>query len=137
MKEVDGEYRKGTVLHIYRGLFAFMHSREVSENNGVFVIRSKNLGPIDERTTTKSGPDLSKQDPKLNQAVPYFAGNNKGANQRYLINTHVVIVKGTKKGLQGIVKDTQGDNARVELKTDNKVVTVAIANLKKKEYVAQ
>jgi len=133
MKEVDGEYRKGIVLHIYRGLFAFMHSREVSENNGVFVIRSKNLGPIDERTTTKSGPDLSKQDPKLNQAVPYFAGNNKGANQRYLINTHVVIVRGTKKGLQGIIKDTQGDNARVELKTDNKLVTVAITNLKKKE----
>jgi transcription elongation factor SPT5 len=134
MKEIDGEYRKGLVLHIYRGLFAFMHSRDVNENNGVFVIRSKNLGPIDERTTTtKSGPDLTKQDPRLNQAVPFYAGNNQGANQRYLVNSHVVVVKGTQKGLQGIIKDTQGDKARVELKTNNKVVTVPIKHLKKKE----
>ena len=135
MKEVDGEYRKGLVLHIYRGLFAFMHSREVNENNGVFVVRSKNLGPIDERTTAKSGPDLTKQDPRLNQAVPFYAGNNQGTSQRYLVNTHVVVVKGTQKGLQGIIKDTQGDKARVELKTNNKVVTVPIKSLKKKEYV--
>jgi transcription elongation factor SPT5 len=132
MKEVEGEYRKGLVLHVYRGLFTFLHSRDIVENSGVFVVRSKNLGPVDERVTTKSGPDLKKQDPSLNQAAPIITGP-QAANRRHLINTHVVIVKGTKKGLQGIIKDTQGDNARVELKTDNKVVTVPIASLKKKE----
>lgn len=134
MKEVDGEYRKGLVLHIYRGLFVFLHSREVSENNGVFVVRSNNLGPIDERTTSKSsGPDLTKQDPRLNQAAPFVPGNSEAASLRHLINTHVVLVRGTKKGLQGVIKDTQGDNARVELKTDNKIITVPITYLKKKE----
>lgn len=105
------------------------------ENNGVFVVRSKNIGPIDERMTAKSsGPDYTKQDPSLNLGLqPYQAPNQATTNLRHLINTSVVVVKGTKKGLQGIIKDTQGENARVELKTDNKVITVPITSLKKKE----
>ncbi len=57
------------------------------------------------------------------------------ANLRHLINTRVVITKGTQKGLIGIIKDMNGEKARIELIASNKVVDQPIANLKRKEYV--
>lgn len=52
-----------------------------------------------------------------------------------LINTLVVVVRGTNKGLMGIIKDILGDNARVELATNNKTVTVPLGFLKRKECI--
>jgi transcription elongation factor SPT5 len=55
------------------------------------------------------------------------------ANLRHLINTRVVITKGSFKGLIGIIKDMNGDKARVELQTNNRVVDQNVAHLKRKE----
>lgn len=135
MKEADGEIRRGVVLHIHRGLFTFLHSRESTENNGIFVVRSKNLIPLDARSITRSsGPDLTKQDPTLNKHLP----SNLSAtaqNLRHLINTPVVVVRGTQKGLRGVIKDTTGDKARVELATNNKVVAFPFESLKRKDPI--
>ena len=56
-------------------------------------------------------------------------------NQKRMINTLVVIVKGTTKGLMGVIKDIQADNARVELATNNRTVSIPLAYLKRKEQV--
>lgn len=135
MKEADGENRRGVVLHIHRGLFTFLHSRESTENNGIFVVRSKNLIPLDARAVARSsGPDLTKQDPSLNKMLPTGLSST-AANFRHLINTPVVVIGGTQKGLRGVIKDTTGDKARVELATNNKVVTLPFARLKRKDPI--
>lgn len=56
-----------------------------------------------------------------------------GVNLRKLVNLHVVIVKGTHKGLRGVIKDTVGAKLRVELGTNNKVITFDRTELKRKE----
>lgn len=54
-------------------------------------------------------------------------------NKSRLVNELVVVVKGTHKGLMGIIKDVQGEKARVEMATNNKVLTLDLTSLKKKE----
>lgn len=54
-------------------------------------------------------------------------------NKNRLINTPVVIIKGTQKGLMGIIKDVQGEKARVEMASNNKVLTIDLTSLKRKE----
>ena len=122
------------MINIFRALFVFLHNREMSENNGVFVARSSHLIPITPRTTV----DLTRMNPAAIAALP-----NGGAslvpqqavnpNKHRLINTLVVIVKGTSKGLVGVIKDLVGDEARVELATNNKTLTISLQSLKRKE----
>ena len=54
-------------------------------------------------------------------------------NKNRLVNTLVVVTKGTNKGLMGVIKDVLGQNARVELATNNKTLTINLAMLKRKE----
>ena len=56
-------------------------------------------------------------------------------NKNRIVNTLVVVVKGTSKGLMGVIKDVVGDNARVELATNNKTLTISMGSLKRKESV--
>lgn len=62
----------------------------------------------------------------LNQLGP------RGPKDR-LINMQVTIVKGDFKGYQGTVKDTNGNNARVELVTNRKVITIDKGKLRRKK----
>jgi transcription elongation factor SPT5 len=84
--------------------------------------------------------DLAKMNPALNAQLPYGGASllpptMMNANRGRLINTLVVIVKGTSKGLMGVIKDVVGDTARVELATNNKTLTISLASLKRKEWV--
>lgn len=54
-------------------------------------------------------------------------------NTNRLVNTPVVVVKGTQKGLMGVIKDVQGEKARVEMASNNKVLTLDLTSLKRKE----
>lgn len=54
-------------------------------------------------------------------------------NKNRLVNTLVVVVKGTQKGLMGVIKDIQGEKARVEMATNNKILTLDLTSLKRKE----
>jgi transcription elongation factor SPT5 len=71
--------------------------------------------------------DLSKMNPAIaGTPIGGFVGSNamgRGPRDR-LIGVHVVVVKGTFKGYIGVVKDTNGAQARVELNTGNKVITL-------------
>jgi transcription elongation factor SPT5 len=52
-----------------------------------------------------------------------------------LIGTHVMVVKGPSKGVAGIIKDTNGTLARVELLTGNKVISIDKSKIKRRKYV--
>jgi transcription elongation factor SPT5 len=54
-------------------------------------------------------------------------------NKNKLLNTLVVVVKGTNKGLMGVIKDILAENARVEMATNNKVLSIPLTSLKRKE----
>lgn len=134
--------RRGDVIQIYRSLFVFLHNRDIVENNGVFVAR----GPMLISTTPKGSAangsaDLTKMNPALQQQLPGGGASlmpppQSNFNAARLINTNVVVTKGASKGLMGVIKDMNGENARVELVTNNKVITIHKSSLKRKEYVS-
>jgi transcription elongation factor SPT5 len=128
VKEYSGEQRQGRVLHIHRN-FLFIQNRQQAENAGIFVSRSANVQTVAAKGgRVNAGPDLTKMNPlaqrnggpgatTMGPPKPVF-GRDK------LIGKTVSIKRGPHKGLLGIVKDTTDDQARVELHTKNKIVTV-------------
>ncbi|KAF1834453.1 transcription elongation factor Spt5 [Decorospora gaudefroyi] len=129
VKEYGGEGRQGKVLYIHRGTL-FVRNRDLVENQGIFVVRSNNVVTLAAKSgrAQAQGPDLSGINPALN------AGANGNASamppprasfgRDKLIGKTVTIRKGAYKGLLGIVKDTMNDEARIELHTKNKQVSV-------------
>lgn len=127
VKEVDGEGRKGQVLHIHQSFFAFLHNRELTENGGVFVTRARSLvslAPKQSLIVPKTGSDLSKMNPALAMpAVSAAAMGSRGPRDRS-IGTFVQVIRGPHKGYVGRIRDTNGNIARVELTTRNKLITI-------------
>ncbi|KAF2867827.1 transcription initiation protein-like protein spt5 [Massariosphaeria phaeospora] len=128
VKEHGGEGRQGKVVYIHRGVL-FVNNRELVENAGVFVVRSQNVTTMAAKSgrAQATGPDLGALNPALNQQgangtmampPPRIMGRDK------MIGKTVTIRKGPYKGLLGIVKDTMNDEARIELHTKNKQVSV-------------
>ena len=127
VREVFGENKRGTVLHIHRS-FLFVQDRTQAENSGLFVVRSTNVATVAAkggRITT--GPDLT----KLNPALQKSANGTNGAmappksfGRDRTIGKTVKITRGPYKGMLGIVKDTTDTAARVELHSKNKIVSV-------------
>lgn len=140
VKDLYGENQKGVILHIYRS-FLFLHDREQLENAGIFVARSTNVMTIAAkggRATANAGPDLSKMNPARAPNGMNGSGGMappKSMGRDRLLGQTVSIRKGPHKGLMGIVKDTTDTQARVELHTKAKIVTVDKEILGMKEYV--
>lgn len=155
MKEIDGEVcafftsvcycklmqpqgRRGRVLHIHQSFYGFLHNRDIAENGGVFVTRTRSLASVAPKgNLVKASTDLSKMNPAL--AVPtggMVGSGNMGRGPRdKLIGVTVNIIKGPHKGYIGTVKDTNGPIARVELSTVNKVITIEKEKLKRRKWV--
>ncbi|KAG8882142.1 transcription elongation factor spt5 [Tulasnella sp. 331] len=133
MKETDGEGRKGTVLHIHQSFYAFLHNRDIIENGGVFVTRARGLMSVAPKGRS-AGPDLSKLNPAI--AVPaggmVGSGNMGKGRKDQLIGVSVQVCQGQFKSYVGIIKDINGQTARVELQTQNKVITIDKTKLKRK-----
>ncbi|KAF9453366.1 transcription elongation factor Spt5 [Macrolepiota fuliginosa MF-IS2] len=127
MKEAEGEGRKGRILHIYQSFYAFLHNRDITENGGVFVTRTRSLISVAPKgNLIKPGADLSKMNPALMQPTGGMVGSGnmgRGPKDRH-IGTTVVVVKGPHKGYVGTIKDTNGNIARVELRTANKLIMI-------------
>ncbi|KAG5519596.1 hypothetical protein PMAC_001751 [Pneumocystis sp. 'macacae'] len=126
VRDVDDRNRQWTVIHIIHQ-YAFLYDREVNENNGVFVTKTKNLATIAAKggRITSGAPDLNKMNPALQrptinsiQSIPRFIGRDKA------IGETVSICLGPYKGLIGIVKDTTETSARVELHSNQKTITI-------------
>jgi transcription elongation factor SPT5 len=139
-KDLYGDNQKGEILHIYRS-FLFLHDKEQLENSGIFVARSTNVMTVAAkggRATANVGPNLSKMNPALQRNG--MNGNSvmappKSMGRDRLMGQTVSIRKGPHKGLMGIVKDTTDTQARVELHTKAKIVTVDKEILGMKECV--
>lgn len=142
VREIGGESKQGVILHIYRS-FLFLHNREQTENSGISVVRASNVATVAAKGGRvahggNSGPDLNKMNPALMRngvngngamAPPKTFGRDRALDQT------VTIRKGPYKGLLGIVKDTTDLEARVELHTKGKTITVPKDTLGFKEYV--
>ncbi|CAG8479735.1 3134_t:CDS:10 [Paraglomus occultum] len=157
-QETIREMREGKILHIFKHT-AFLLSRDVSENGGVFFTRWKSL--INKNSTT-TAPKLDQINPAVygNRQLDRSQGQNRGFNNRgygerggydrmrgkngrgrgrgrgrkdHLIDQTVTIVKGPYKGYMGIVKDTTETMARVELHTDSRILNVEKAKLMMKD----
>ena len=131
VKEVGGENKQGIVVHIHRS-YLFLLNREQPENSGIFVIRAQNAltvvakgGRANQKAT--SGPDLTKMNPQrqANGGVSSNMPPPRTMGRDRLLGVTVKIRKGPHKGLLGIVKDTTDLEARVELHTKNKTISIS------------
>lgn len=142
------QQRKGQVLHVYQSMVVWLHNREYPENGGVFIARARQLAPQAPKNVsgTSSKGDLSKMNPALT-ANPYGAppsggmsgaangggiGRGRGGRDN-LAGKSVAIIKGPYKTYRGIIKDTNGAMARVELHTMSKILTIGLDSLVEKE----
>ncbi|KAF9011770.1 hypothetical protein BDQ17DRAFT_1344799 [Cyathus striatus] len=128
VKEMEGEKRKGRVLHIYQSFYAFLHNRDIAENGGVFVTRTQSLASLAPKGNMikPAGMDLSKMNPAMAVPIGGMVGSGamgRGPRDRH-IGVTVVVVKGAHKGYAGTIKDTNGQIARVELRTGNKIISI-------------
>lgn len=141
---VDGPFKGKTavVKHIYRS-WAFLHSKAIMENGGMFVCKTKLLQVVGASNNHNSGTGFALpasnaglMSPRIasphhaNTGDPHmarvnqFGGRDKQSLQ--LIGKTVKIIRGSYKGHVGIVKDAIGTNARVELHSDCRTITLAI-----------
>ncbi|GAA5983869.1 hypothetical protein JCM11641_006402 [Rhodosporidiobolus odoratus] len=136
MKEVsaNGTERRGRVLHVYRSMYAFLHSRDLVENSGVFVCHARHLESTAPRANKpKMGTGMNPErmgmvgmpQPQVQTGVSFRPDGR--------INRRVAVTQGTYKGHAGIIKDVTGNQARVELHSVRKVITVDIAKLKEQK----
>ena len=141
VREIGGEQKQGVILHIYRS-YLFLHNREQTENSGISVVRATNVATVAAKggrvAQASSGPDLNKMNPALQRNG--VNGNNtmpppKSFGRDRALGQTVTIRKGAYKGLLGIVKDTTDTEARVELHTKAKTITVGKDTLGFKESV--
>jgi len=133
VKETQGELRQGSILHIHR-LFAFLYNRELNENLGVFVARTSNLATVAAKgARINTGPDLNKMNPAIQRRtgpgmMPPPPVVRTGGFDRAIGQT-VIVRQGPYKGLLGIIKDTTDTNARVELHSNLRTVSLEKSKL--------
>ncbi|CBF85391.1 transcription elongation factor spt5 [Aspergillus nidulans FGSC A4] len=127
VREVYGEQRSGVILHIHRS-FLFIHNKAQAENAGIVVVRTTNVVTVSAKGGRPTGPDLSKMNPALmRNGAPggmMAPPPSKTFGRDRLLGKTVLVKKGPFKGLLGIVKDTTDVQARVELHSKNKLVTI-------------
>ena len=135
VREFTGERKQGVIKHIYRS-FLFLHNREQVEDSGMFVARASNVQTVAAKGARTAGLangtggiDLSRMNPAAQRNGPGTNGNAampppKSFGRDKALGQTVTIRKGPYKGLLGIVKDTTDTEARVELHTKNKTITV-------------
>ena len=130
VRESGGEGKIGLIVHIHRS-FLFLHNREQTENSGISVVRASNVVTVAAKggrvAQNNAGPDLTKMNPAmarngLNGSAPMAPPKSFGRDRA--LGQTVTIRKGPYKGLLGIVKDTTDTEARVELHTKGKTITV-------------
>ncbi|ORE14174.1 transcription elongation factor Spt5 [Rhizopus microsporus] len=141
--EISGEKRNCSILHLYRNL-VFLHSREHSENYGVWVSNTRSVVSTSARGRQNASLDTQKS---FATPAPFnrdmrggarggrggparggFYGRGRGGRDNLVAKT-VRIAQGPHKGYIGIVKDTTDDSARVELHTNSKIISVEKSKL--------
>lgn len=130
--------RKGRVLHTHQSFFAFLYNAESTENRGVFVTRARSLTSQAPKGNLLKlgGADLSKMNPLVNAPTGGMVGSAIGRGPRDRdIGEMVCVTRGPQKGYVGVIKDTNGSIARVELLTGNKIISIDKTKLFRRLYV--
>ncbi|KAJ3182149.1 transcription elongation factor spt5 [Gaertneriomyces sp. JEL0708] len=123
---------RGTVLHIYRQ-FVFVKCKELVESGGVIVAKAFNVtvigapanGGFQQSFGARSFAGSS--GPRGGFGGGYGGGRGGGRGRGHrdpLLSKSVTITWGPYKGYVGIVKEIVNETARVELHTNNKIITV-------------
>ena len=133
VRETIGEKRQGNIMHIYKS-FLFLRSKTVYENTGVFVTDSNSVQTIANKGSIVSSfkvPDLNKMNPNRMPAPPstFLANQARFGGRDMTINQHVSVRKGPYKGKKGIIKDANGDVARVEMHNPAKIIPINKSDL--------
>ena len=115
---------------MHQSVFAFLHNCEIMENNGIFVTPASPLVSLTPKgNVIGPGSDLSNLNPTLSgDAVT-------GGVQDPLVGVIVTVAEGRQKGYIGTIKGTDGPNARVELHTNNKIITIEKQKLHRRRSV--
>lgn len=148
---IDGPFKGKTavVKHIYR-TWAFLHSKAVLEYGGMFVSKARllqvvgstanrnlttgfatpgfNAGFMSPNLTSPHHPSAGANDQGI-KLTPVNAYGGRDRASASLIGKTIKIVKGSYKGHIGIVKDAIQTNARVELHSDCRTITVSMRNI--------
>lgn len=129
VKESTSEKRQGNIIHIYKS-HLFLQSKTVYENNGIFVTDSNSVQTISNKGSIGSSykaPDLNKMNPDRMMAPPPVAVINqaKFGGRDFSISQHVSVRKGPYKGKKGIIKDANGEVARVEMHNPAKIIPIS------------
>lgn len=128
VKETTSERRQGNILHIYKS-HLFLQSKTVYENNGIFVTDSSAVQTISNKGSLNyQAPDLNKMNPErmtqphhLPQAIINAA---KFSGRDFTVSQQVSVRKGPYKGKRGIVKESNGEMARVEMHNPAKIIPI-------------
>lgn len=115
-------------MHTHQSFYAFLHNRDIGENGGVFVTRTRSLASLAPKSNVlkTATTDLSKMNPSMVAPTGGMVGSgNMGRGPRDRdIGTTVTVIKGPHKGYVGTIKDSNGPIARVELRTGNKIIMI-------------
>ncbi|XP_071486255.1 transcription elongation factor SPT5-like [Diadema antillarum] len=138
VKVIDGPHsgRQGEVKHIYRN-YAFLHSRLMTENGGIFVVRNRHivLAGGSRKADVGFSPGYTPMSPRISSPMhpssgpqpaggPGGRGRGRVGRDRDMIGQTVRITKGPFKGHIGIVKDATESTARIELHATCKTINV-------------
>ncbi|WFD21101.1 transcription elongation factor spt5 [Malassezia caprae] len=140
VKEVEwplSQFRQGQVLHIVHSTLLFVHNRAYAEHGGLFLVRASYVEPL-APTSVRPKTDLSQMNPAL-RALDADGGANASGPRRggrdIFVGKSVAIVRGPYKTYRGIIKETTGGMARVELHTTSKILTVPLDHMVEKNPV--
>ncbi|CAG2112451.1 unnamed protein product [Medioppia subpectinata] len=142
VKVIDGPHsgRQGEIKHLYQNS-AFLYSRMMSENGGIFVCKTRHLilaggsrplsaSRVMNTSTGYMSPRIAASPAHPSRGRGGGGGrgmNAKGGRDRLdleLIGKTIKITQGTYKGYIGIVKDAIGTIAHVELHAKCQTITV-------------
>ena len=147
VKVIDGPHsgRQGEIRHLFRN-YAFLHSRMMMENGGIFVCKCRHLvlaGAGQAKPGGQQGGGLGFMSPRLSSPAHPSQGGDRGrgfgrggggggrgrgrgsmGRDKELMGQTIKITQGPYKGHIGIVKDATESTARVELHSKCQTISV-------------
>lgn len=121
VRETAGERRSGPIVQVYR---TWLFVKAPLDKLGVFVVNALN---VENMAKSGSKMDLERMNPgRMNPSKSAMAPPpiRVPTGRDFTLNKLVSIRRGGHKGKKGMVKQTNGDVARVELSATSKIVPI-------------
>ena len=115
--------KQATILHLYR-VFAFLISKDVVENAGTFVVKTKMIRLAGHELNKPNQTPGAPQMPGMPMAPPAIMTSNTYQLGKQFLHKTVYIISGPHKGYQAFVKNVSDKGVLVELNTNGKKITI-------------